>query len=292
MDFCTSCGKRLIDGACPEHGGVSVPSRREAGTPRGRLITGALTILAVVVAIAVVAAFLFLSGGIDRQARAIEALQGQLRSMHTQLNDQSLLVTGLSERLRAVEQMIDAAADPAEIADQALRSVFTIRVPSGQGSGFVVYSSGNRSTVVTNYHVVENVWISGSRQVTLLQGDRSFNGTVTDISQTEDLAAIEVRAKLVPLELTRVDPHPGDTVVAIGSPSGLQGSVSTGVVSAIRPGQLQFTAPVSPGSSGGPVLDIQGRVLGVVARKVAGIGYEGLSFAIPTSSVCSTVIRC
>ena len=73
-----------------------------------------------------------------------------------------------------------------------------------------------------------------------------------------------------------------------GLPYGYGGTVSTGVVSAIRDRYVQFSAPVSPGSSGGPVLDADGRVIGVAAAKVEGPGAEGLSFAIPIWRVCQT----
>ncbi len=87
-------------------------------------------------------------------------------------------------------------------------------------------------------------------------------------------------------------PKVGDPVLAIGSPLGLAGSASSGIVSDVRPGPLQFSAPVSPGNSGGPVVDRRGHVLGVATAKLVGNGAEGLSFAVPVDAVCAALEVC
>ena len=87
-------------------------------------------------------------------------------------------------------------------------------------------------------------------------------------------------------------PSVGDPVLAVGSPLGLGNSVSSGIVSAFHDGIIQFSAPISPGNSGGPVVDRTGRVVGVARSKLVGDGAEGLSFAIPIALVCSTVATC
>jgi S1-C subfamily serine protease len=84
----------------------------------------------------------------------------------------------------------------------------------------------------------------------------------------------------------------GDPIVALGSPFGYGGTASSGIISAIRGRFVQFSAPVSPGSSGGPVLDAQGEVVAVTAAKVVGRGVEGLSFAIPIDRVCRVTAAC
>ena len=95
----------------------------------------------------------------------------------------------------------------------------------------------------------------------------------------------------------RADHHVvGDPVVAVGSPLGLQGSVSTGIVSAMRHQDgkdlLQTTAPINPGNSGGPLVNSVGAVVGVNEMKVTGTGVEGLAFAIPTSVLCAELPVC
>ena len=89
----------------------------------------------------------------------------------------------------------------------------------------------------------------------------------------------------------RTLPDVGTAVLVFGSPEGLEGTVTTGIVSAIRDGFIQFSAPVSPGNSGGPVVDYLGHVIGMTESKIVDQGAEGLSFAIPSSRVC-TIVAC
>jgi len=202
----------------------------------------------------------------------------------------------LETRVKGLEAHSAGVADTAEVAKDSLDSVFTIEVTGplggGLGSGFVVESGEGSSTLLTNFHVVETVWLDGRRDVEVRQGDRTYEGTVVRVSQAEDLAAIRIPVEITPLELRRRLPAVGEPVVVIGSPYGLEGTLGAGIVSAHRDGWIQFSAPVSPGDSGGPLLDSEGRVVGVTVSKVVSPSAEGLSFAIPTRTACQTVLSC
>jgi putative serine protease PepD len=84
--------------------------------------------------------------------------------------------------------------------------------------------------------------------------------------------------------------------MAVGSPLGLGGTVSVGVVSGFRSldgnPYMQFSAPISPGNSGGPVVDGKGFVVGVASAKLVGQGVEGLSLAIPVQTMCAVFLSC
>jgi S1-C subfamily serine protease len=143
------------------------------------------------------------------------------------------------------------------------------------GSGFVVSSDG---TAITNYHVIR-----GAFRATVKFG----NGTVGSVSgvasydKNRDLAVIQVTpSPTTILEIGDSDNvQVGDKVVAIGSPLGLQNTMSIGIVSALRNGVIQMSDPISPGSSGGAVFDEHGKVIAVaVAQMTAG---QNLNFAIP-----------
>jgi putative serine protease PepD len=84
----------------------------------------------------------------------------------------------------------------------------------------------------------------------------------------------------------------GDSVLVLGAPLGLGGSVSNGIVSAFRDGYIQFSAPIAPGNSGGPLVNLHGQVIGVARSKLVAQGAEGLSFAIPIAIVCTSVSAC
>jgi S1-C subfamily serine protease len=147
----------------------------------------------------------------------------------------------------------------------------------GFGSGFAVSSDGS---VVTNYHVIR-----GASRATAKFADGTF-ATVSGIvayDPDHDVAVIKIQGASPPtLKLGNSDSlRVGDHVVAIGSPLGLQNTLSDGIVSALRGGLIQMSAPISPGSSGGPVLNTAGEVVGIsVATITAG---QNLNFAVPVN---------
>ena len=186
--------------------------------------------------------------------------------------------------------------DWAAIAASAEQSVATVEAGDFLGSAWVVHSDSRGSDLVTNYHVVAEAWTGGSSQVMVRLGDRSLSGTVDRVDPSDDLAIVHVADELPALEVIVERPRVGSPVMALGSPLGLDGTVTVGIVSAFRSldgsEYLQFSAPVSPGNSGGPVIDEKGRVVGVTAAKVVYTGAEGLSLAIPIEVVCSNLATC
>mgnify|MGYP006287323293 CR=1 FL=1 len=175
-------------------------------------------------------------------------------------------------------------------------AVVQVRTPTGLGSGFVIHPDGY---VVTNQHVV-----SGEREIAVTVFRRSdgdlaklrFNTVrLVALSPEVDLALLKVEDAAdhefatVPLGRSR-DLRQGETVFAVGSPLGLDRSVSRGIISLtdrVISGRLfiQTTAQINPGNSGGPLFNLRGEVIGVNDLKLMGIGLEGLSFAIPVSTV-------
>jgi S1-C subfamily serine protease len=165
---------------------------------------------------------------------------------------------------------------------------------AGIGSGVVVDEFGN---ILTSYHVV-----AGLDQVTVQFFDGSSAVATVDVEQEErDLAVLHVET-LPPGVLPAVlsgGVRPGDRVLAIGAPFGLEGSVSSGVISAtgrsfvveetgqVLTDMIQFDASVNPGNSGGPLVDLSGRVVGIVTGLVNPTQdrvFVGLGFAVPIES--------
>jgi S1-C subfamily serine protease len=167
-----------------------------------------------------------------------------------------------------------------------------------QGSGFV-YNSNGQMVVITNYHVIQDVL---NITVTFINGD-SYEAAVLGSDPYADLAVLSTDApqsEYEPLEIvSSSNLEVGDPVVAVGGPYGLAGSMTTGVVSALGrtitdetsdypiANVIQTSAPINPGSSGGPLLDYVGQVVGVTTAIVS--DSQGLGFAIPSSAILREV---
>jgi len=153
------------------------------------------------------------------------------------------------------------------------------------GSGFIVSADGR---VVTNYHVIKG---AHNAVVQLSNGAFFSVDCVLAEDAERDLAVLKVSGKGLPF-LTLGDGHQtqvGEHVVAIGSPLGLQNTVSDGIVSAIREENghqwIQTTAPVSHGNSGGPLMNSEGAVIGVITWGVNLQQGQNLNFAASIAEV-------
>ncbi|XP_041738634.1 serine protease HTRA3 isoform X1 [Coregonus clupeaformis] len=173
--------------------------------------------------------------------------------------------------------------------------LFGRNVPLSSGSGFVMSDTG---LIVTNAHVVSSTTpVSGRQQlkVQMHNGD-IYEATIKDIDKKSDIATIKVNPlKKLPVLLLghSADLRPGEFVVAIGSPFALQNTVTTGIVStAQRDGKelgirdsdmdyIQTDAIINYGNSGGPLVNLDGEVIGINTLKVA----AGISFAIPSDRI-------
>jgi putative serine protease PepD len=195
--------------------------------------------------------------------------------------------------------------DLSDVAAQVLPSVVSVQVRRGfggaTGSGFVIDRSGH---ILTNNHVVA----AGGTVDVVLQSGRRIPATVVGRDAATDLAVLKVAkpAGLEPLDLGRsADAAVGDPVLAVGSPLGLSGTVTEGIVSALnrevrlgsqRGTALQTDAAINPGNSGGPLVNARGEVIGVNTA-IATLGSQGsigIGFAIPidrAAQVAERIIR-
>src|SRR6266480_4019843 len=153
-----------------------------------------------------------------------------------------------------------------------------------RGSGFFI----DVDRIVTNRHVIEGAYRA---EVHLNSGNAYQVRSVAAVDAEGDLALLKIDAPrnlIRPLSLDRTSPQEGESVVVIGNPFGLEGSVTNGIVSAVRdiPGFgriIQITAPISPGSSGSPVVNMQGQVIGVATLQIT--GGQSVNFAIPSERI-------
>jgi len=190
-------------------------------------------------------------------------------------------------------------AGPADLSDVAQAAVpATVQVSAkmrdewGQrglsaGSGAIVSEDG---TIVTNYHVVK-----GAEGVTVTLNDRrSLGAKIVGVDATADIAVLKINGHGLPyFSYGNSDElKVGQWVLAIGYPLGLQSTVTAGIVSAKGGSFIQTDAAVNLGNSGGPLVDRQGRLVGINAALTTSTGsYVGYSFAIPAPIVKRVVNR-
>jgi putative serine protease PepD len=211
-------------------------------------------------------------------------------AMRAQINSQASSIQDLKAQVDALAHLDKPQLDWPVIAALVRPSVVTISTDDGLGSGWVVFSDGSGSDLVTNLHVVADAWEAGIAMVDVAVGDQTVRGTITHADVTDDLAVVHVTMWLPALQRATLRPQLAQSVMAIGSPLGLDGSVSIGVVSGFRSiggsDYIQFSAAISPGNSGGPVVDARGQVVAVTTAKFVSPGSEALSLAIPVETVC------
>jgi len=169
-----------------------------------------------------------------------------------------------------------------DLAKKASASMVTVTTPTGQGSGVIVDASG---VFVTNFHVIRG---DRTASVKLANGDVYDDVAVVDVDERKDLVLLKIKAfGLVPAVAGNSDQvQAGDRVILIGSPRGLELSVSDGLISAVRDSGegyrlFQTSAAASPGSSGGGMFDEFGELIGIVSSKLA--NGENLNFGIPVN---------
>lgn len=153
-----------------------------------------------------------------------------------------------------------------------------------RGSGFFIASD----RIMTNRHVIEK---SSRVEINLMDGKKFVVKGVLAVDGEGDLAMLQVdvpKALAIPLPIVRTVPQEGESIVVVGNPFGLEGSVSNGIVSAVREisgyGKIiQITAPISPGSSGSPVVNMYGQVIGIATLQAA--EGQSLNFAVPSERI-------
>lgn len=155
----------------------------------------------------------------------------------------------------------------------------------GTGSGVII---DKRGLIVTNYHVIEGGFYYGVVFEGPEEGHQYETFTIMNADVRRDLAFIKIHLDTVPIEIDNMnDLIRGQKVVAIGSPLGLMNTVSDGIISGFRKAgvhdYIQTTAPISPGSSGGALLNMYGELIGITSAGY--IDGQNINLAIPSKDI-------
>jgi putative serine protease PepD len=210
-------------------------------------------------------------------------------------NDLAEAVSTSQDRVDELEkQRTSAVFDSEGIAEAVLPSVFRVRAGEFTGTAFAVSEANGRTSLFTNFHVVEELWDGGDKAVTLERGDTRINATIVKVDQGKDLALLRANREIKALGIAAGAVKSGQQVLVAGAPLGLEDSVTTGVISAFRNTEdgptIQFDAPINPGNSGGPVINSSRQVVGIATAKARDA--EGIGLAIPIEVACETLGAC
>ena len=274
-----------------------IPPPAASVSPPSRSVSSASRRLAIVSVIIIAAVFIVIAGlfWLGRE--------GQKGSTSTSEPDQSI-----SARSRTSVSPVTTSGRSSSPAEQENLAVLFKKVspsavavftydrtgkPYGQASGFFVSDDGD---VITNWHVLAGAWRA---QVKTSKDEVFPVRHIVAEDEEADLVRIsaDVGSKtVISLSMSDSPLKTGERVMAIGNPLGLQGTVSDGIVSAVREfppfGKVvQVTAAMSPGSSGGPVVNMRGEVIGVARGGISAIAGQNLNFAIPAERVSRLRIR-
>jgi S1-C subfamily serine protease len=228
-----------------------------------------------------------------RQQSAIDA--GRIAEVRAARVEHELKVlqesTALTDqRLRSTQATIrKRSASVAPLAARVLKSVFTVEAGSSLGTGFLAWTNEDGSYLLTANHVVEGQ----NRTVTITRKGGSWSAEVVAQDRSNDLALLRAEGRptqAAPLWQSprRSSATAGEQLLLVGSPFGLGGSVTTGIVSRVTKQYVQTDAAANPGNSGGPAVDRDGRVVGILVMG----GGENVNFAVRIERACARLRRC
>ena len=196
------------------------------------------------------------------------------------------------ENIRIYEKSSRAVVNISNIAVNYDFFYRAIPAESGSGTGFIIGESG---IIVTNFHVVENA----SKLVVTLSNNSQWPGKLIGADPNNDLAIVQIQAPGDSYDILEFsnsnDIVVGQKVLALGNPFGLRQTLTTGIISALGrtiaakngrkiEGIIQTDAAINPGNSGGPLLDSEGKVIGINTAIIGSAGSVGIGFAVPSNT--------
>ncbi len=215
--------------------------------------------------------------------------QSKFNTLTENLMETRNSLSSLDIQLGSINQEMDllkatASEDFSGIIEDSIKGVVTVRTNVGQGTGFIIDKEGY---IVTNAHVL----VGGSKVYAVTYEQKVIQAKFIGYNENLDIALLKIPGDYNLLKLADSDEvQIGEKVIAIGNPLGLQFSVSEGIVSGVhREGinglsiYIQTDAALNPGNSGGPLINKQGKVIGINNFKI-GVG-ESLGFALESNYI-------
>jgi len=211
-----------------------------------------------------------------------EELQNQITELTNSLMETQINLTSEISKIKAT-----TSSDFSGIIETAVKSIVSIRTNVAQGTGFLITSNGY---IVTNAHVLE-----GAKFATAITSEqKTISMNLIGYNSNLDIALLKIKGSYNFLKFGNSDNvKVGEKVIAIGNPLGLSFSATEGIISAVDrtgdnklPIYLQTDTALNPGNSGGPLINTEGKVIGINNFKIAG---ENLGFALESNSIVEEV---
>lgn len=149
--------------------------------------------------------------------------------------------------------------------------------------------STKMTSIITAHHVIEDCLDTKLVDVYILGEERSYVGFIEKWDKKNDIALVATFAKVPPFQLSDWAPLEGYWVATVGSPEGIEASVTFGYIMNSTDNELYYTAPISGGSSGGPLLDNEGRVIGTVTASAIDSDFN---IATSLDGLCKKILKC
>ena len=221
----------------------------------------------------------------DKIDKSNQDIQEKINELTKTLSQTQGTISNLNEKISSIKAK--TSSDFSGIIENSLKSVVAIQTNVAQGSGFIISSDGY---VITNAHVLSKAKYANA----ITPDQESYSMDLIGYDLNLDLALLKIEGQHPYLEFADSDNiQAGEKVIAIGNPLGLSFSVSEGIVSAVHrvgdnnfPAYTQTDASLNPGNSGGPLIDTNGKVIGINNFKIQG---DNLGFALQSEYIIESV---
>jgi hypothetical protein len=216
----------------------------------------------------------------------------------------NILINRFSDELSKTDYF-HAPPNLAQLILDIQKSIMVITCGDSQGSGWVIslgelidtadaetekLNKAYPGSVITNHHVIEDC-VNKPEAITTSNGGKGYESILFSYDEENDLAIVSTKLVLPPLPISK-KPQPGWWSMSLGSPFGLEKSISIGNIMNIVENQIISTAPINPGNSGGPLVNSFGEVIGTNTWKLKSEDADGINVARSVQLLCEILVSC
>jgi len=239
----------------------------------------------------------------QRVAEVEGAIADDLQTAEQRIDERTEQASAeIDELLQELEQYAASGQTVEELIEGASPSVFFVSTldEAGQpsvGSAFVLFSDSERSFLLTSYETVRAATVSPGPGIEVRQGDRALGVELTAWDEARDLALLVAEEDPNLPAISVADPSAldvGDRVFALSGLGSAGGALTQGVVADVAGNGIQHDAAVGPQFQGGPLLDAEGKLVGITSRRYAPLGFrpDAVFFAVPVREACAELVQC